>query len=137
MSVVFEWSCQMRGMDPLSAMSKALQNALMRDLPGKKVESRIGPPLILRPTESEVEIIHFRQIWNTTSLGFSTPGKYAVTPGYTTVVTDRVNFAVYFNGRLAYTLSKPSQEFFDDLNRRVLRPVKNVKYYEAREAAHA
>ncbi len=126
----------MRNLDPLSAMSKAYQRALARDLIGQRIESSLGPPLILRPLEKDVEIIQFRQIWNSTALGFDMRGKPGMTAAYTTIVTDRKSYAVYFNGRKAYVLSKPNQKFFEDLDRRVLRPVKNLDYYQ-RIAIHA
>ncbi len=127
----------MRDQTPLSALSKAYHSALIKDLPGTEVANKLpsGPSLILRPVEAEIEVTHFRQIWNSSGLGFSHTGEAGLTFAYTSVISDRKNHAVYFNGMLAYVLTRPNSRFYEDLERRVLRPVSQVHYYGAKKVA--
>jgi hypothetical protein len=127
----------MRDTNPHSAMSRAYYSALLTDMPGTPIEQPSGGPLILRPREADLEVIHFRQIWGTTALGFLHKGQSRMTAAYTTVITDKRSWCVYFDGRLAYLLRRPNAKFFEDLSNRVLRPIKYQNYYLDQKPAQA
>lgn len=64
-----------------------------------------------RPDESQCEVhAMFAQTWGSTSLGFGGIGGAAMTPAYTVVIRGPGgDFAVYWNGRLAYTVDPTAQ----------------------------
>lgn len=59
----------------------------------------------------------FPQMWGSTALGFGGIGGQAMTEAYTTVVRERVtnSFVIFFGERPCYSLTDPTEEFFEDL----------------------
>ena len=99
---------------PLLALSAAWESALRQDL--KPIQLQMARPR--RPTEDECEVYLFMQTLGSTALGFGGIGGQAITSAYTTVVLGPCrDAAVYFNGRLAYTVDRISQEFMECVRR--------------------
>lgn len=86
-----------------------------------------------RPTPYNVEVTMFEQTWSSTALGFGGIGGQAITSAYTVVVEGPMGDAcVYFAGRLAYHIERPSRAFREDLYAQTMRPVAGAKAkYEA------
>lgn len=65
-----------------------------------------------------------------TCLGFGGIGGQALTSALTSVIfkTDG-KIDVFFGGRKAYTIPKMNQTFYDDLNKRYLKSVRESKVY--------
>ena len=65
----------------------------------------------------EVEMYMFPQMWGSTALGFGGIGGQAMTSAYTTVAADvgYGYYGVFFGERLAYIVTDPSDDFFEDL----------------------
>lgn len=92
----------------------------------------------------------FPQTWDSTALGFGGCGGQAITEAYTTVVemswcytnkTEEIRgfnfiesedkiYAVFFDGKFAYMCLNPNQEFFDDLNKRIMKSQRKCMTYE-------
>lgn len=121
----------MRAGNPLLSLHSALAAAIYRDLPDVQYENRdfdaelrlraeVGrdeverrraagelpmKKCIRRPTEDEVEVIMFEQMWGSTALGYGGIGGQAGTAAYTVIVQLGYTACVYFGGRaLAYTV---------------------------------
>lgn len=95
----------------------------------------------------------FPQTWSSTALGFGGCGGQAITEAYTTVVEmswDYVNktddirglnlttsddriYAVFFDGKFAYMCLNPSEQFFEDLNNKRMKPQNESKMYSDHE----
>ena len=76
-----------------------------------------------------VNVISFIQVWSNTALGFdySFAGQ-TITPAYTTVVeTLDGKFYVFFNGRLAYCVENPTEEFRKDLSNLSMKSVSKAR----------
>lgn len=76
-----------------------------------------------------VNVISFIQTWPNTALGFdySFAGQ-AITPAYTTVVeTLDGKFYIFFNGRFAYCVENPTDEFRRDLSSLSMRSVSEAR----------
>ena len=77
----------------------------------------------------------FNQLWPSTSLGFDGWGGSSMTYAITTVIEELYNidgkmssrFHVFFGGRYAYSVSKPNDEFKDDLKNQIMENVSNAK----------
>ena len=77
----------------------------------------------------------FRQLWPSTSLGFDGWGGSSMTYAVTTVIEELYSidgkmssrFHVFFGGRYAYSVSKPNDEFKDDLKNQIMEDVSNAK----------
>lgn len=67
----------------------------------------------------EVEMYMFPQMWGSTALGFGGMGGQAMTSAYTTVAADIQYgyYGVFFGEKLAYLVTDPSDEFFEDLKK--------------------
>lgn len=123
---------------PVTSMAESFYSAMKCDLPGveytrRTVNSDIEEERIRRPREDELNVIQFDQTWGSTALGFGGIGGAAMTTAPTTVVYLRSHYAVYFAGRHAYTISHPSDEFFDDLkNRDMVSVDKKNKYLKTK-----
>ena len=69
--------------------------------------------------EDIMETISFKQIWESTSLGFDCCGGDMMTPAYTVVVLTRENeYHVFFGGKFAYKVNHANEKFMEDLARR-------------------
>lgn len=121
----------MRASDPLNAMSKAIVNAVERDLPDIERETPRRGKFKVRPSESSVQVYQFPQVWGTTALGFdgSIAGQ-AMTTADTTVVSDGQAYAVYFAGKFAYLVTRPNEKFLEDLRSHNMAPVARHSQYE-------
>ena len=91
-----------------------------------------------RPHPEHEMFIHamFPQMWNSTALGFGGLGGQAITSAYTTIIGSaiyRKEFAVYFNGRFAYRVDNPSDQFFTDINNRQMKSVMDSTAYQTEE----
>lgn len=78
-------------------------------------------------TEYDIEVYAmFIQTWGSTALGFGGLGGQAITDAYTIVLksTAGLGYSVYFNGRFAYYIARPNQQFFKDIGDRCLSAVK-------------
>jgi len=76
----------------------------------------------------------FPQTWGSTALGFGGMGGAAITSAYTIIISSNLSpnrYAVYFNGRYAYTLDNPNDNFFNDIKRSVIAAVVDKGRYEA------
>lgn len=78
-----------------------------------------------------MEYYAFFQEWSTTALGFDYPGTVAgqaFTTAMTTVIkTFDERWYVFFGGRIAYCLEKPTEQFFDDLKNFKLKSCSNAE----------
>lgn len=83
-----------------------------------------------QPNSYDVELYAvFSQSWGSTTLGFGGVGGQAITSAYTIVVECFGAFCVYFGGKFAYLVEKPTTKFFEDVASRQLRPVSSYKIY--------
>lgn len=81
----------------------------------------------VRPDVGRCEVTMFLQVWGSTALGFGGIGGQAMTPAYTVVVVGpRGDACVYFAGRFAYHILRPSGAFNDDLQRFCMSPRKGA-----------
>ena len=132
----------MRAGSCVESLALAFYGALYKDLPDieypqwtpalKKdgVAHKDAPLALRRPTEDDVEVVHFAQTWGSTTLGFGGIGGSSMTSAYTTVVLMGGMAAVYFAGRHAYTINKVNQEFMSDLyNSHMAARNKAGRYY--------
>lgn len=78
----------------------------------------------------------FPQTWSSTALGFGGLGGNAITTAYTVVLESEhgAGFCVYFGGRFAYRIERPSEKFFEDIVSRQMCEVKTAKKIYEREA---
>lgn len=90
----------------------------LRDLPRVKARRR--------PTSRDLEVFAmFSQTWGSTALGFGGIGGSAITPAYTVIVANvhSREFCVYFGGRFAYKVKKPTEDFFEAVRSSNMRAV--------------
>lgn len=76
-------------------------------------------------------IREFWQIWYSTSLGFDEPGEPRMIKAYTTViqVASLDKYDIYFDGRYAYSVETPTDVFFEDLQKKSLKPITGSDVY--------
>ena len=88
-----------------------------------------------RPYLGEIQVQGmFLQTWSSTALGFGGIGGQAITGAYTIVLECSGEYAVYFAGRHAYTVRRPSDEFFQDLEKRCMREVsRHATYHQQKD----
>jgi hypothetical protein len=116
---------------PLDALHNAMAQAVITDLPdirywqrdwteyrklpkekAANLSSGEGPGewKTRRPSNSEVRVTMFHQVWGSTALGYGGIGGAAMTPAYTVIVNFNEVSCVYFaNGPLAYTIDRRTQ----------------------------
>ncbi len=121
-------------MSPIASLAYALVNALRDDLPqiqhfdvdySQPADASGRRPtrsLWSRPQEHEVDVYMFPQAWSDTTLGFGGIGGQAITKAYTIVVMCDNSAAVYFGGRLAYTIPTVNRRFMQDLRDQNMAP---------------
>lgn len=75
----------------------------------------------------------FQQTWGSTALGFGGIGGQAITPAYTVIVESNYTgeYCVYFGGRFAYRIKKPSQRFREDVVKMNMVPFGEEHTYES------
>lgn len=78
-------------------------------------------------------IVHamFPQTWSSTALGFGGVGGQAITPAYTVIIESEhgLGYCVYFGGRFAYRIKRPSDYFFGDIiHQRMAQVSESIKY---------
>lgn len=134
----------MRIGNPIDAITQALAHAAYEGLPEIKYEDRDWEQYrktkedtriqkTRKHTMSDVEVYAmFPQVWGSTSLGFGGIGGQAITPAYTVIVESSFTgtFCVYFSGRFAYRLNKPTKKFYEDIANRNMLPVSLASNYE-------
>lgn len=135
--------------DVISSLAHAVVQAISRDLnpivmpeyrfertPGKAGTTKVdtGETKEVRPRGDLCDVYHFPQTWGSTALGFPGIGGQAITRAYTTVVIGPQGDAcVYFNGRLAYHVHRPSSALYEDIAaHRMSDVVQHSKYVENR-----
>lgn len=113
--------------NPVESLASAVYSALSNPeiLPDIKFEHR-GIDRMGRPSASDVEVIHFPQLWGSTALGFGGMGGAAMTTAYTTVIICRDNAAVFFDGRHAYSIDNFDKSFMKDVDRRSMAACRNA-----------
>jgi hypothetical protein len=89
-----------------------LENACAR-----LTEYRKGDTPYTRPSIDDLEWFGWPQTWDSTTLGFDGVGGRAITTAQTVVVKDPFTGAIatYHGGRFAYSISKPSAEFWESV----------------------
>ena len=76
----------------------------------------------------------FPQMWSSTALGFGGIGGQAMTTAYTVILCDdNLGMHVYFSGRFAYHIPRPSREFHEDVRARHMQAVGSTKKYRREE----
>lgn len=77
----------------------------------------------------------WNQAWGSTALGFGGIGGQAITDAYTIVLESQHGggYCVYFGGRFAYHIRRPTQAFHEDMAGRCLRAVNKRSLYEQQE----
>jgi hypothetical protein len=117
----------MKKSNPLLALHEALSAALLRDLSDvqfetldhaalralqkldAKTEERPMREVVVRPTDADVDVVMFSQLWMTTALGYGGLAGQSATQSYTVVVSTEREVCVYFRGgRLAYRIELES-----------------------------
>jgi hypothetical protein len=116
---------------PLEAVHNALARAVHGDLPPvkywqrdwiafrklpkeetAKLKANEGPGCWTesRPSNGDVRLIVFEQIWGSTALGYGGIGGAAMSPAYTVVVShDHISCVYFGEGPLAYTIDHGKQ----------------------------
>ena len=71
----------------------------------------------------------FLQTWGSTALGFGGVGGQAMSDAYTTVFGDILKdaYVVFFGKQIAYVIENPTEQFFEDLNRRQMVSVNKAR----------
>lgn len=71
----------------------------------------------------------FTQTWGSTALGFGGVGGAAMTSAYVIILESErgAGFCVYFGGRFAYKIEKPTDKFFNDVINRGMADVSQYK----------
>lgn len=101
-----------------------------------KEDKRIKKTRLHNPHDITVFAM-FTQTWGSTALGFGGIGGQAITTAYTIVLESEYGkgFCVYFGGRFAYRIQRPTPEFFDDVVHRRMVAVKEAhSRYEKNES---
>lgn len=127
----------------IQQISMAIAAALIADLPAvpyrawtpglKKllVPPDEAPLKLRRPTETEIDVVSFPQLWGSTALGHGGMGGAAMTTAQTTVVMMKspAAAAVYFGARLAYVVLEPNDRFNEDLRTRSMAHRRDAAAY--------
>lgn len=101
-----------------------------------KKDKRIKKTRLHNPHDIAVFAM-FTQTWSSTALGFGGIGGQAITSAYTIVLESEYGegFCVYFGGRFAYRIQRPTEAFFDDVIHRKIVAVKEAhSRYEKNES---
>ena len=82
--------------------------------------------------DSDYDFTMFSQSWGDTSLGFGGIGGQMITSAYTVVIIfEPTGIAgVYFNGKFAYIVERPNENFYKDLLNREMKAVRYKSTYE-------
>lgn len=74
----------------------------------------------------------FAQSWSSTALGFGGVGGQAITTAYTIIIESYhgMGFCVYFSGRFAYRIERPSDDFFSDIIHHRMAKVSESQEYK-------
>ena len=133
--------------DALNSLAAAIYSSVGADLkpveypetewkPESKRREATGNMKARRPYVDEVEVVMFLQTWGSTALGFGGIGGAAMTSAYTVVVLGPAGDAVvYFAGRLAYKIERPTEKFHADLSARNMAECGKSGGYSKRDAA--
>lgn len=103
--------------NPVEELARALYTVMERAYP-----DRHSYPAGFR-------IYHFTQEWGSTALGFGGLGGASSTTAMTTVIGRGNLWVVCFGGRIAYSLEKPNELFYEDLRKHYMASVdEHIKY---------
>lgn len=131
--------------NPLVPTASALYSALHFDLKDLERESWTfipqkgnAPPVRkstgmkkYRPGDYDITVEMFTQMWGSTALGFGGIGGAAMTTAYTHIIRGPSGeHAVYFNGRFAYLVERPTDKFYQDVRDHNMTSVSNHHRYE-------
>lgn len=78
--------------------------------------------------EEDIDVIYFKQMWGSTSLGFGGIGGSAMTQAYTTVILLQDRAYIYFGGDFCYSC-KIDEQFLEFLKTRSMPGVHEQKRY--------
>lgn len=102
--------------------------------PGKQgTRVPTGATRQVRPHPSQVAVTMFKQTWSSTALGFGGIGGQAISEAYTALVEGpQGDVCVYFAGRPAYWVKRPSMLFLEDAGlHRMVGVAESVSRYGA------
>ena len=82
--------------------------------------------------DSDYDFTVFSQSWGDSSLGFGGIGAQMITSAYTVIIIfEPTGIAgVYFNGKFAYIVERPNENFYKDLLNREMKSVRYKSTYE-------
>lgn len=119
----------MQAINPVETLHNALSHAIYVGFPEIEYTDRDWEHY--RKTKEDVRIAKkrqhssydvtvtsmFPQTWSSTALGFGGIGGQAFTQAYVVVVESNQGhgYAVYFGGRFAYKILRPTEKFFEDI----------------------
>jgi hypothetical protein len=130
--------------NPIQALSMALAHAQYEGFPeyeyqdrdwehyrNTKEDKRITKHSRHRPSDCIVYAM-FAQSWSSTALGFGGLGGQAITTAYTVIIESEhgMGYCVYFGGRFAYRIERPSDHFYNDIHTHRMAQVSESKKYE-------
>ena len=85
---------------------------------------KVNDFMSLRVKSGVYDIFVFTQTWGSTALGFSGIGGAAMTTAWTHVVlTSDGKYHIFFDGKYAYSVENPTEEFKHDLGNRFMKSV--------------
>ena len=124
--------------NPVNTLHLCLAHAAYEGFPEYEYETRDweskNPKAIIKKTVPHTELFMtvyamFPQAWSSTAMGFGGIGGQAITSAYTVVLESEVGYGycVYFGGRFAYNILKPTQQFYHDIAERNMRKVVEAK----------
>lgn len=84
---------------------------------------------------NDLHVYMFPQTWGDTSLGFGGMGGQAITTALTTIIGDNQNnvWGVFYDERLAYIVTDPTPEFWEDVRNWNIASVRNAHTRYVRE----
>lgn len=104
-------------------------------LPCRWRDESSGTEKTRRPRANEIRMTLFEQTWGSTALGFPGYGGQAICDATTIVVEGPAgDVAVYFGGRFAYHIERPSTAFLKDLEMQRLAAVGSERRREYDES---
>ena len=122
-----DWEAHRKMMDNMTNDEKKAYDLAVRT--GQKEQPTIERRR--RPNDNDIEIYAiFITTWGSTALGFGGIGGQAMTSAYTIVIECLGEYAVYFNGRFAYLISRPNRLFFEDIAQRRIAMVRDSSKYK-------
>jgi hypothetical protein len=133
--------------NPLNSLAAAMYSACLVDLepisyrhltPGDKrrgLTTTDAPVKTRRPDPRDLERVEiWQQVWSSTALGFGGIGGAAMTTSDVVLIQGSMgDVCIYFSGRLAYHIRRPSEKFWSDAAAHRMVDVSEASEYETRE----